>query len=76
MAVVIVACESWYADANGVLCAGNDAVVAFGMVFEAEYESCKHFGLHVWELYGPDALDDVACGCAESASLAYGESGL
>ena len=60
--IVVMPAQSRHADADGVLCAGDDAVASLGVVLEAEHQLCQHLCIHVGELDGPYLLYLLACG--------------
>lgn len=63
--------QTWYADSDGILGTGNDAVVTLRIVLEAEDQTGEHLGIHLWELHRPDLLDHVTGGCGETTSVSY-----
>ena len=63
--------QTWYADSDGILGTGNDAVVALRIILEAEDQTGEHLGIHLWELHRPYLLDHVTGGCGETTSVSY-----
>ena len=59
--IVVVTAKSRHADTDGILCAGDDAVAAFGVVLEAEDKLRQHLGIHVGQLNRPYPLYLLAC---------------
>ena len=69
--VIIMTSQTWYADSDGILGTGNDAVVSLRVVLEAEDQTGEHFRIHFRELNWPDLLNHVTGGCGEATSVTY-----